>query len=135
MARLALPRIGPHAGVSAVLFLSLFAGQAGLIAITPVLPALAGDFDVSTAAAGQLRTVTGLVAGVTALALGMAAGRIGLGRQLLAGSGLLPARSLASAAASLVGLMMPERTAFMAVMDSAVLTPPAVSVATAPSSS
>lgn len=106
MPRLALPRIGPHAGVSAVLFLSLFAGQAGLIAITPILPALAGDFDVSTAAAGQLRTVTGLVAGVTALALGMAAGRIGLGRQLLAGTGLLAAGSLASAAAPTFGLLV-----------------------------
>ncbi|HUF02199.1 MAG TPA: hypothetical protein VMN35_07225 [Gaiellaceae bacterium] len=74
-------RIGPHAGVSAMLFLSLFAGQAGLIAITPVLPQLAGDFDLSIAAAGQLRTVTGLVAGVTALGLGVVAGRIGLGRQ------------------------------------------------------
>jgi hypothetical protein len=43
--------------VSAVLFLCLFAAQLGLIALSPVLVEVAGDFGVSTAAAGQLRTV------------------------------------------------------------------------------
>src|SRR6266566_3824572 len=56
--------------VSAVLFLCLFAGQAGAIALSPVLAQVARDLDVSTAEAGQLRTVAGLVAGLTALALG-----------------------------------------------------------------
>src|SRR5262249_14044692 len=41
----------------------------------------------------------GLAAGITALALGAVAGRIGLGRQLLAGAALLGTGSLASAAA------------------------------------
>ncbi|HSJ93187.1 MAG TPA: MFS transporter [Gaiellaceae bacterium] len=91
--------IDPHAATSATLFAALFAGQAGLIAVTPVLPELAGDLDVSTALAGQLRTVTGLVAGVTALLLGVLAGRIGLGRQLFAGALLLAAGSLGSAVA------------------------------------
>jgi MFS transporter, DHA1 family, inner membrane transport protein len=88
-----------HVGVSALLFLSLFAAQAALIAMAPVLADVASDLDVSTAAAGQLRTITGLVAGTTALMLGAVAGRFGLGRQLLVGSMLVALGSLASAAA------------------------------------
>jgi predicted MFS family arabinose efflux permease len=90
---------GGHAAVSAVLFLCLFAGQAGLIALSPVLVDVAHDLDVSTATAGQLRTVTGLAAGCTALALGRVAGRFGLGRQLLAASILLALGLGATAAA------------------------------------
>jgi predicted MFS family arabinose efflux permease len=84
--------------VSGVLFLCLFAGQAGAIALSPVLAQVAQDLHVSTAAAGQLRTIAGLVAGITALALGRLGARVGLGRQLLAGSLLLAVGSLASAA-------------------------------------
>ena len=51
--------------------------------MSPVLAEAANDLQVSTAAAGQLRTITGLAAGITALTLGAVAGRIGLGRQLL----------------------------------------------------
>ena len=40
--------------------------------MSPVLAEAARDLHVSTAAAGQLRTVTGLVAGITALLLGRA---------------------------------------------------------------
>jgi predicted MFS family arabinose efflux permease len=90
---------GAHRGVAAVLFLSLFASQAGAIALSPVLADVARDLDVSTAWAGQLRTVAGLVAGVTALALGRIGGRFGLGRQLLGGAALLALGSVASAAA------------------------------------
>ena len=89
--------------VGAVLFLCLFAGQAGAIALSPVLVEVAGDFDVSTATAGQLRTVAGLVAGVTALALGRFGARFALKQQLLAGSLLLALGSLASAAAPSFG--------------------------------
>jgi DHA1 family inner membrane transport protein len=96
---------GRYGAVSAVLFLCLFAGQAGAIALSPVLAEVARDLDVSTAAAGQLRTVAGLVAGVTALALGRLAGRVGLGRQLLAGSALLALGSLSSAAAPSLALL------------------------------
>jgi DHA1 family inner membrane transport protein len=85
--------------VSIILFLCLFSGQAAAIALSPVLAQVAHDFDVSTAAAGQFRTVAGLVAGVTALALVRLGARVGLGRQLLCGSGLLALGSLASAAA------------------------------------
>jgi predicted MFS family arabinose efflux permease len=85
--------------VSAALFLCLFAAQAAVIAMSPVLADAASSLHVSTAAAGQLRTITGLAAGITALMLGAVAGRVGLGRQLLAASALLALGSLASAAA------------------------------------
>ena len=43
-----------QAAVGVALFLCLFAAQAGLIVLTPVLSEVADDLDVSTAAAGQL---------------------------------------------------------------------------------
>ena len=86
--------------VAAALFLCLFAGQAGLIAMSPVIVDVAGDLDVSTAAAGQLRTVAGLAAGVTALAFGrLLHGRFGLDRLLVGGAGVLAAGSILSAPA------------------------------------
>src|SRR5262249_55416430 len=85
--------------VSLVLFLCLFASQSAGTGRAPAPAEAAGDLDVSTAAAGQLRTITGLAAGIPALALGAVAGRIGLGRQLLGAAGLLALGSLASAAA------------------------------------
>jgi predicted MFS family arabinose efflux permease len=91
--------------VSATLFLSLFASQAGLIAVSPVLAELAGDLGVSTAVAGQLRTVTGVAAAATALLLPRVAGRVGLGRQLLVATSLLALGSLASAAAPTFGAL------------------------------
>jgi len=96
---------GGYRAVSAVLFLCLFAAQAGAIALSPVLAEVARDLDVSTATAGQLRTIAGLVAGVTALALGRLGARVALGRQLLGGSMLLALGSLASAAAPGIGLL------------------------------
>jgi DHA1 family inner membrane transport protein len=77
-----------HTRVSAILFLCLFAAQAGLIALSPVLVQVASDLDVSTAAAGQLRTISGL-----------AGRRASLRRQLVLGATLLAVSSLASAAA------------------------------------
>ena len=66
----ALPGWGrAQAAVGVALFLCLFAAQSGLIVLTPVLSKVADDLDVSTAAAGQLRTVSGLAAGLTAIAL------------------------------------------------------------------
>jgi predicted MFS family arabinose efflux permease len=94
-----------HRAVAAVLFLCLFAGQAGLIALSPVLAEVAHDLGVSTAAAGQLRTVAGLVAGVTALGLNRVGSRLGVGRQLLAGAGLLALGSLWSALAPSFALL------------------------------
>lgn len=88
-----------YARVSVTLFAALFAAQAALITMSPVLAKAASDLHVSTAAAGQLRTVTGLAAGLTALALGAVTARVGLGRLLLGAAGLLAAGSLASALA------------------------------------
>jgi predicted MFS family arabinose efflux permease len=96
---------GGYRSVSAVLFLCLFASQAGAIAISPVLAEVARDLDVSTATAGQLRTVAGLVAGITALALGRIGRRVGIGRQLLGGSALLALGSVGSAAAPSLTLL------------------------------
>ena len=85
--------------MTAGLFLCLFASQSAVIAMAPSLSAAAADLDVSISAAGQLRTITGLVAGITALALGVIARRVPLGRQLLAGTMLLAVGAAASAAA------------------------------------
>jgi predicted MFS family arabinose efflux permease len=85
--------------VSLTLLAALFAGQSAVIAMSPVLAEAAADLHVSTAAAGQLRTITGIAAGSTALLLGAVASRTGLRSQLLGGSVLLGLGSLASAAA------------------------------------
>src|SRR5262245_48787773 len=93
------PGSNEHLTVSTALFVCLFAAQAAVIAMSPVLTEAATDLHVSTATAGQLRTITGLSAGITALLLGVVARRVGLGRHLLAGAALLAAASIASAAA------------------------------------
>jgi predicted MFS family arabinose efflux permease len=85
--------------VAAVLFLSLFAAQAAVIVLSPVLASVAADLDVSTAAAGQLRTLSGLAAGVTALAVPRVSRALGLRALLLYGLGLIGLGSLASACA------------------------------------
>jgi predicted MFS family arabinose efflux permease len=85
--------------VTLTLLAALFAAQSAVIAMSPVLAETATDLHVSTAAAGQLRTITGIAAGVTALLLGSLGQRIGLRTQLLGGSLLLGLGSLASAAA------------------------------------
>jgi MFS transporter, DHA1 family, inner membrane transport protein len=85
--------------VTRVLFLCLFAAQAGSIALTPMLTEVARDFDVSTATAGQLRTVAGLVAAATALLRARLNGGASLRQQLVSASLLLAVGSVASAAA------------------------------------
>ena len=59
----------------------------------------------NAAVAGQLRTITGLAAGVAALAVGRAGTRLALQHQLLAGAVLLGLGSLASAAAPSLALL------------------------------
>ena len=81
------------------LFLCLFAAQSGTIALSPVLAAVASDFDVSTALVGELRSVAGLAAAFASLALPRAVRRLGLSRLLRAGAALLAVAALASAAA------------------------------------
>jgi predicted MFS family arabinose efflux permease len=89
----------PARRVAIPLFLSLFAAQAAIVALAPVLPSVASDFGVSTATAGQLRSVSGLAAGITALAMGALTRRLGLRDVLLAGLSALLAGSLLSAVA------------------------------------
>ena len=76
-------------GTAITLALALAASQAAILVLTPVLGDVAADLGVSTATAGQLRTVSGLAAAVTALAAGLVATRIGLRDLLAFGLGLL----------------------------------------------
>ena len=84
----------------ATLGLCLAASQAAVLVLTPVLATVAADLDVSTATAGQLRTISGLSAGATALCTGLLAARIGLRDLIAAGLALLAAGAVASALAS-----------------------------------
>ena len=88
----------PPAG-AIVLFACVFAAQSALIALSPVLVAVADDLDVSPAAAGQLRGLGGLAAGVAATAVPGAARRLGLRPLLVFGGATLVAGSVASALA------------------------------------
>ena len=84
---------------SLTLFLCLFAGQAAILVLSPILPDVAQDLGVSTAVAGQLRAVSGLVAAVAAVSAGPLARRMGLRDLLLVGLSVLALGSIASAAA------------------------------------
>jgi DHA1 family inner membrane transport protein len=84
---------------SVVLFAALFASQAALLVLSPILPELAREFGVSTAAAGQLRTVSGATGGLTAIVLVLLPRRPGLRTLLSAGAALMTAGSALSAAA------------------------------------
>ncbi len=84
---------------SVVLFLCLFAAQASVLVLSPILVEVGRDLGVSTAAVGQLRTISGLVAAVTALLLGRVAGHVSLRDLLLAGCALLAFGCVLSAAA------------------------------------
>jgi predicted MFS family arabinose efflux permease len=85
--------------VARILFLALFAAQAAVIVVSPVLGAVAADLGVSTATAGQLRTVSGLAAAATALGIPHVSRRLGLRAILLFGTALTAVGSLASAGA------------------------------------
>ena len=84
---------------SPVLFMCLFASQAGLLVLSPLLPEIAHDFGTSTAAAGLLRTAAGLTGGLTALAVALAPRRPGPRALLTRGGWLLLAGSVLSAGA------------------------------------
>jgi predicted MFS family arabinose efflux permease len=100
------PRAGRIAPIGLTLFLCLFGAQAAVIAISPVLAAVASDFEVSTATAGQLRSVSGLAAGSAALAMGALVGRFGLRDLLMIGLAVLGAGSLLSAAAPTFAILV-----------------------------
>jgi predicted MFS family arabinose efflux permease len=82
-----------------VLFLCLFASQAALLVLSPILPEVAREFGVSTATAGQLRAISGLIGGATAILLAVLPWRPGLRDILAAGAALVALGSAASAAA------------------------------------
>jgi predicted MFS family arabinose efflux permease len=84
---------------SPVLFLCLFASQAAMLVLSPILPDIAREFDVSTATAGQLRSISGATGGLTALALALTRRCPGLRDLLIAGAALVATGSVASAAA------------------------------------
>src|SRR5215213_6870254 len=82
-----------------VLFATMFASQASLLVLTAILPELAGDFGVSTATAGQARTLAALAGGFSALALGRLGRHLGVQELLLLGLSLVAVGSLSSALA------------------------------------
>ena len=82
-----------------VLFATMFASQASLLVLTAILPDLAGDFGVSAATAGQVRTLAALTGGATALALGRLGRHLGARELLMLGLSLVAVGSLASAVA------------------------------------
>jgi predicted MFS family arabinose efflux permease len=84
---------------SLVLFLALFASQAGVLVLSPILSDVAEDFGVSIAAAAQLRIFAAPLAAVVALLAGRALVRFSPRALLGAGSALLAVGSVASAAA------------------------------------
>ena len=84
---------------SLVLFLCLFASQAGMLVLSPILPDIAREFGVSTATAGQLRSISGATGGLTAVLLAVARRRPGLRELLSAGAALVALGSLSSACA------------------------------------
>jgi MFS transporter, DHA1 family, inner membrane transport protein len=84
---------------SPVLFLCLFASQAALLVLSPILPEIAREFGVSTATAGQLRALSGLIGGATAVLIAVAPRRPGLREILSAGAALVALGSVLSAIA------------------------------------
>ena len=84
---------------SLVLFMSVFTSQAAVLVLSPVLVEVARDLDVSTAVAGQLRVFAAPVAAVVAVLVVRSARRLALRSLLCAGTALVAAGSLASAAA------------------------------------
>lgn len=93
------------ASPSLVLFTCLLASQAGMLVLSPILPELARDLGVTSAAAGQLRSVSGAVGGITAVLLAVMPRRPGLRDLLAAGAALLTAGSLLSAVAPTFALL------------------------------
>ncbi len=92
-------RTATLASPSVVLFLALFASQAGVLVMSPILSDVASDFGVSIAEAGQLRILAAPLAALVALATGRALSRYSPRALIGAGSALVAFGSLASAVA------------------------------------
>jgi DHA1 family inner membrane transport protein len=84
---------------SLVLFACLFASQSGMLVLSPILVDVAREFSVSTASAGQLRSISGATGGVTALVVATVPRRPGLRELLSLGALLVALGSGLSAAA------------------------------------
>jgi predicted MFS family arabinose efflux permease len=92
-----------------VLFMSVFRARLRCSFSSPVLVEVARDLDVSTAVAGQLRVFAAPVAALVAVLVVRSARRLGLRSLLCAGTALVAAGSLVSAAApSFVVLALPR---------------------------
>ena len=87
------------------LFAAMFAAQAGMLSLAPVLPDVADNFGMSAAAGGQLRTLGGLAGGTTAVAVALLGSRLRLRTMLTAGHLMLGLGALASAAAPTVAVL------------------------------
>jgi predicted MFS family arabinose efflux permease len=92
-------RPGLLASPSLVLFLALFASQASVLVLSPILSDIADDFGVSIARAGQLRILAAPLAAVVAVAAGRSLARWSPRALLLVAAVLLAGGSVASAAA------------------------------------
>jgi MFS transporter, DHA1 family, inner membrane transport protein len=90
---------------SLVLFLALFASQAGILTLAPILSDVAEDFDVSIAKAGQLRILAAPLAALVAIAAGRSLVRFSPRALLGVGSALLAFGSIASAVAPTFALL------------------------------
>lgn len=83
----------------------MFASQAGVLVLSPILSDIADEFHVSVARAGQVRIVAAPLAAVVALAAGRALVRFSPRALLLAGTVLLALGSLASSIAPTFALL------------------------------
>jgi MFS transporter, DHA1 family, inner membrane transport protein len=100
-----MPRFHLLTRPSPVLFLCLFASQAGMLVLSPVLPDIAREFGISTATAGQLRSISGATGGLTAVLLAIAPWRPGLRDLLSAGAAVVALGSVLSACAPTFALL------------------------------
>jgi predicted MFS family arabinose efflux permease len=96
--------------VGVTLMIALAASQAALVVLNPLLPDVARELDVSVAAAGQLRTVSGFAAGVAALAVGLLATRFGLRELMLGAVVTLACGSVVSALAPDLAVLIAAQT-------------------------
>ena len=90
---------------SLILFMCLFTSQSALLVLSPILPDIAREFGVSTATAGQLRSISGAIGGLTAILLAVSPRRPGLRDLLAVGAALVAVGSALSAAAPTFALL------------------------------
>ncbi|HEY6112604.1 MAG TPA: MFS transporter, partial [Gaiellaceae bacterium] len=98
-------RVRSPGSPSVVLFLALFASQAGVLTLAPILSDVAADFNVSIAEAGQLRILAAPLAALVAIAAGRSLVRFSPRALLGVGSALLAFGSIASAIAPTFALL------------------------------